>query len=110
MFRRTILSSLLLITWACTTQQTARQTTSATANPETLVLLTRGGCVNTDTMRARLDETLKSTGSTLKYEVLDLDTLPATDARRGYPTPTLLYNNRDVFGLPEPQPPLPEPS
>jgi hypothetical protein len=49
-------------------------------------------------------------GSTLKYEVLDLDTLPDTDARRGYPTPTLLYESRDVFGLPEPQPSLPEPT
>lgn len=67
-------------------------------------------CVNTETMRERLDEALKATGSTLKYEVVDLDTLPVTDARRGYPTPTLLYENRDVFGLPEPQPPLPEPS
>lgn len=110
MFRRAIISTLLLIICACTTLQTARQPTPASASATTLVFLTRGGCLNTDTMRARLEEALKSMGSTLRYEVLDLDTLPVTDARRGYPTPTLLYENRDVFGLPEPQPPLPEPT
>ena len=110
MFRRALLSSLLLITWACTTQQTERQTSIDGANASPLVLLTRGGCVNTDTMRERLDDALKSMSSTLKYAVVDLDTLADTDARRGYPTPTLLYENRDVFGLPEPRPPLPEPT
>jgi hypothetical protein len=44
------------------------------------------------------------------YVVVDLDTLAKTDARSGYPTPTLLYRNRDVFGMPEPTPPVPEPS
>lgn len=106
---RALLSSLLLITSACTTPPTARETSAAEASA-TLVFLTRGGCVNTDTMRARLDEALRSMRSTLEYAVVDLDTLAETDARRGYPTPTLLYGNRDVFGLPEPQPPLPEPT
>jgi hypothetical protein len=46
----------------------------------------------------------------VNYAVVDLDTLPDTDARRGYPTPTLLYANRDVFDLPEPKPPFPEPT
>ena len=110
MFRRAVLSSLVLITCACTTQQTARHAPSTGASASTLVFLTRGGCVNTDTMQARLDDALRTMGSTLTYEVLDLDTLAETDARRRYPTPTLLYKNRDIFGLPEPEPPLPEPT
>lgn len=110
MFGRALLSSLLLVTWACTTQQTARQTSTADANASPLVLVTRGGCVNTDTMRERLDDALKSMSSTLTYAVVDLDTLAETDARRGYPTPTLPYENTDVFGLPEPRPPWPEPT
>jgi hypothetical protein len=76
----------------------------------TLVLLTRDGCLNTDRMRARLDAALESMGSPLRYDVLDLDTLPDSDARRGYPTPTLLYANRDVFDLPVPRPPFPDPT
>ena len=61
-------------------------------------------------MRARLDDALRAMGSTLEYEVLDLDAVPESDLRRGYPTPTLLYGNRDVFDLPVPQPPFPEPA
>jgi hypothetical protein len=44
------------------------------------------------------------------YQFIDLDTLPASDARRGYPTPTLLYRGRDLFGMPVPAPPFPEPT
>jgi hypothetical protein len=42
--------------------------------------------------------------------VIDLASLPATDPRRAYPTPTLLYAKRDIFGMPEPQPPYPDPT
>lgn len=44
------------------------------------------------------------------YQVIDVATLHPTDPRSGYPTPTLLYEGRDLFGLPEPQPPFPEPA
>jgi hypothetical protein len=109
MFRRAFLSSLLLITWPARRSRPCTRLRPQVRVPRR-VFLTRGGCVNTETMRARLDEALKSMGSTLKYAVVDLDTLADTDARRGYPTPTLLHENRDVFGLPEPKPPLPEPT
>jgi hypothetical protein len=36
--------------------------------------------------------------------------LSSTDVRRGYPTPTLLYADRDVFGMSVPKPPLPDPT
>jgi hypothetical protein len=87
-------------------------TASPSAEPGTngLVFLTRGGCVNTTVMRRRLDEALKSLGVAPSYEVVDQDTLPKADARRGYPTPTLLYEDRDVFGMAVPKPPLPDPT
>jgi hypothetical protein len=75
-----------------------------------LVFLTRGGCANTALMRTNLDEAIRTLRLEVNYAVVDLDTLPDTDARRGYPTPTLLYANRDVFDLPEPKPPFPEPT
>ena len=75
-----------------------------------IVLLTRDGCANTDILRTNLDAALQSLAWAPDYEILDLAILPDADVRRGYPTPTLLYANRDLFGLPEPRPPLPEPT
>ena len=87
-------------------------TTAPSAAPSSkgLVFLTRGGCVNTTVMRRHLDEALKALGLAAGYEVVDQDTLPETDGRRGYPTPTLLYADRDVFGMSVPQPPFPGPT
>ena len=78
-----------------------------------VMLLTRDGCANTEVLRGNLDAALASAPSgspQVTVTVVDLDTLPETDVRRGYPTPTLLYANRDVFELPEPRPPLPQPT
>ena len=75
-----------------------------------LVFLTREGCANTAVLRANLDDALRSLGLPPAYQFIDLAALPRADARTGYPTPTLLYANRDVFGLSAPQPPLPEPT
>jgi len=87
-------------------------TTAPAAAPSSkgLVFLTRGGCVNTTVMRRHLDEALKALGLAAGYEVVDQDTLPETDGRRGYPTPTLLYADRDIFGMSVPKPPLPDPT
>ena len=70
-----------------------------------LVFLTRDGCSNTDLMRARLDEALKSLDLPTNYQLVDLDTLASSDRRRGYGTPTVLYKNRDLFGAPAPEKP-----
>lgn len=83
---------------------------SAENNTKGLVFLTRGGCANTTVMRGNVDEALKSLGLASGYEVVDQDTLPESDVRRGYPTPTLLYADGDVFGISVPKPPLPEPT
>jgi hypothetical protein len=76
----------------------------------TLALLSREGCMMTDALRTNLDAAIRALGVPLRYEVIDLSTLPRTDARVGYPTPTLLLDGRDLFGLPEPTPPFPEPT
>ena len=75
-----------------------------------LEFLTRSACVNTATMRGRLDGTLSRLGLATDYRVIDLATLLESDARRGYPTPTLLYDGHDLFGMAQPQPPYPEPT
>ena len=78
-------------------------TVSCTVRPS-MVFLTRDGCTNTDTLRARLGDALQALGRLPSYTLIDADTLPADDARRGYGTPTILINNRDLFGMPEPEP------
>lgn len=75
-----------------------------------LVFLTRDGCMNSAEMLANLDAALRALNQSGEYQVIDQGTLPTTDARAGYATPTLLFNNHDVFGLPEPTPPYPEPT
>src|SRR5437870_12865486 len=75
-----------------------------------LVFLTRDGCVNSTKMLANLDAVLHTLNRAAVYQVVDQDTLKKSDPRSGYPTPTLLYADRDLFGMAEPRPPFPEPT
>ena len=75
-----------------------------------LVFLTRDDCVNTTAMSANLDQALKAMNLPSGYRIVKLETLPAGDAHGGYPTPTLLYANKDVFGMAEPSAPFPTPT
>jgi len=75
-----------------------------------VVFLTRDGCSNTPVLLANLKTVAKSFGQPLDYDIVNQGTLPATDARVGYATPTILYDDRDLFGLPIPKPPFPPPS
>jgi hypothetical protein len=75
-----------------------------------LVFLTRDGCVNTPDMVNNLNDALKALGLRNDYQYLDIGKLPKTDARTGHPTPTVLWKGKDIFGMPAPRPPFPEPS
>ena len=75
-----------------------------------IVFLTRDGCVNTGTMRARLDEALARLGWPSDYAVIDADTLTPSDRRGAYGTPTVLHAGRDLFGMPEPSAPHASPT
>jgi hypothetical protein len=91
-----------------------RQSLTATPRPTTmkndLVFVTRDGCEHTPDMLINVNDALRALGLPLDYQIVNLGTLPQTDPRSGYPTPTVLYHNRDLFGMPEPTPPFPEPS
>jgi hypothetical protein len=75
-----------------------------------MVFVTRDGCILTDQMRGNLDAALDKLGRGGAYQVIDLASLPADDPRRGYPTPTILLDGRDLFGMLPPIPPFPEPT
>lgn len=75
-----------------------------------LAFLTRQGCVNTTTMRENLEDALKAMALPNDYQFIDADTLTESDPRRGYGTPTVLYEGRDLFGMSEPPVPTPPPT
>ena len=104
---RLIACGCIAATLACAKQTAPAVRMASPALSEQLVFLTRERCVNTGIMRANVDAALRTLGMRADYQVVDLATLADTDPRRGYPTPTLLYENRDVFGMPEP--PIPHP-
>jgi hypothetical protein len=75
-----------------------------------LTFLTRDGCEHTPDMLNNLDDALRALKLPLTYPVVNIGTLRKTDPRRGYPTPTVLYKGADIFGMPTPMPPFPEPT
>jgi hypothetical protein len=97
--------ALLLVVLSCTACKAPPQTSI-----RELTLLTRGDCPYAPDLAARLEAALTALHLPNDYQVVDLDTLPKTDPRIGYPTPTILLRNRDVFGMAEPTPPFPEPT
>lgn len=78
--------------------------------PKAIEFLTRSGCVQTKIMRVRLDKAIEALGRPVSYSVVDLDGLPTSDLRRAYPTPTILVERVDMFGMEEPKPPFPDPT
>jgi hypothetical protein len=86
---------------------------SAAAKPTTikdLTFLTRDGCVNTPDMMLAVDDALTALPWPHDYQVINVGKLPASDVRTGYPTPTLLWKGRDIFGMSAPKPPYDVPS
>ncbi len=62
-------------------------------------------CPNTPTMRANLRAALETVGGGLMFSDVNQEVLPASDIRRGWPTPTVLVNGSDLFGMPTPSAP-----
>lgn len=62
-------------------------------------------CPNTPALRANLKAALASVGKGWTFTDTDQEKLPEGDIRRGYPTPTVLVNDRDLYGLPVPTAP-----
>ena len=75
-----------------------------------LTFLTRDGCVNTPDMVNNLDDALTALKLPKDYQFIDIGKLPKDDPRTGYPTPTILWKGKDIFGMSAPQPPYDVPS
>jgi len=91
-----------MLVCGCAVLLAACATRSGPSVPQPLTFITRADCVATDTMRTRFDAALIGLGWPKTYAFIDAETLAETDPRRGYGTPTILYKNVDLFGIPEP--------
>ena len=69
-----------------------------------VVLLTRPDCVNTPDMQINLDEALSRLKWPHDFATINITTLSKSDIRAHYPTPTLLWKGKDIFGMPVPKP------
>jgi hypothetical protein len=106
-------NSMLIHRWLVAGLMIALAWTVSAEPPRTLkdlVFLTREGCVNTPDMVNNLDDALTALKLSKDYAYIDIGTLPKDDTRIGYPTPTVLWKGKDIFGMPVPNPPFPEPS
>lgn len=74
-------------------------TRAAAPTMRELTFLTRDDCVNTRDMMFNLDDALKALGWPQDYQFINTGKLPANDVRTGYPTPTLLWKAKDIFGM-----------
>lgn len=90
----------------CATRPTgSAQTAPVIAAQPKIELLGFPDCPNTPAMRANLTAALSSISKGWTFADTNQETLLESDIRRGYPTPTILVNDRDLFGLPVPTAP-----
>jgi hypothetical protein len=68
-------------------------------------LLGFASCPNTPILRDRLRAAIAAVDSRWRFADIDQETLAKDDLRRGYATPTILVNGRDLYGLPVPSEP-----
>ena len=71
-----------------------------------LVFLARSNCPYVLDLMSNLNDALSVLHCRADYDFIDVDALPGTDARRGYPSPTVLWKGKDIFGVPAPTPPF----
>lgn len=82
----------------------SRSQTMHAAQPA-IELLGFPGCPNTPELRESLRAALTSIGEGWTFKDTNQEALPVHDLRRGWPTPTILVNGRDLFGMPAPTAP-----
>jgi len=66
--------------------------------------------VNTPDLVSNLDEALNARKRPNDYQYVNIGMLSKADSRTGYPTPTILWKGRDIFGMAVPKPPYGVPS
>jgi hypothetical protein len=60
------------------------------------------GCPNTILVRREAERAVAALGASWRLDVIDLESLPESDLRRGYGSPSILLRGREIFGDPAP--------
>lgn len=68
----------------------------------TIEVLGFEGCPNTPTILANTKAAVARLRLNASVAYIDQERLPEGDIRRGWPTPTVLVDGRDLFGMPAP--------
>lgn len=65
------------------------------------------GCPNTPQTRRNVENAVAAVAAAIGIDAdviyVDQEQLPEDDRRRGWPTPTILVDGRDLFGMPAPR-------
>ncbi len=115
MFSIAVLVLVMLVGFGCRPKADSNSTRGVQSNvddPHTIeiIVVTRAGCSTTPALLDNLRSAVDAMELAVRYRVIDQATLDEADPRSAYPTPTILLDNCDIFGLPIPEPPIPSPS
>jgi len=102
-----LMTSLLFGLAGCSYDQASPANASFSHNARartmhTIELLYFDGCPNTPPVIKATEAAVRSLGDDWALVRVDLKSLPEDDLRRGYGSPTILYQGRDLFGEPAP--------
>jgi len=86
----------------CDSSQNRDDATSGDHAVHTIQVLYFDGCPNTPPVIQSAKAAARDLGDDWRVEAIDLESLSEDDTRRGYGSPTVLYQDRDLFGLPTP--------
>jgi len=75
----------------------------STPSPLHIEVLGFSGCPNIADTRANVASAVTSLALAATIEQIDQERLASGDPRRDWPSPTVLVNGRDLFGLPAPR-------
>lgn len=92
----------LLLFGGCAGDHEPREVGGAMGEVVRVEVLGFGGCPNTPKMWDRVAKAVGALGSGYVLVEVDQESLAGDDLRRGYPTPTVLVDGVDLFGLPRP--------
>lgn len=90
------------------TTDSQRSASSPHSDRETTMLITLlgfDGCPLTPLMKERLEQATEKLDRDLNLLEIDQQSLSSSDLRRGYPAPTVLVNESDLYGMAEPTSP-----
>ena len=93
---------IAIVSVLCSCGAAPRQNQPLVPAMPVIELLSFADCPNTPVLRAARGNAWALPGRGWTFTETNQERLPESDIRRGYPTPTVLVNQRDLFGLPEP--------